>query len=417
MDLSQPRGSSINECISKEDFSVKNTHFDEATALVRAAGQSCLLSKVDIKHAFRLLPVGAQDWKLLGYFWEGCYFLDTRLPFGLRFSPGIFNQFADLICWVLQNNYGLQHLVHYADDFFLVSSNNENVAQKDLTCMCNAFDELNIPLADEKIIGPSDIITYLGIEIKSKLLTISVPKDKYNELMETLRSWLNKNSCTKRQLLSLIGKLSFICKVVRPGRIFLRRLINLSMSVVKLNHYINLNKQALADIRWWWELILETFQITSTDIKLFTDASSVGFGAIYGKCWIQGIWDESAREYSIDFKELFAIVAAVITWGSQWEGKRIVFVTDNLPITQIWHIGTSRSSDIMVLVRKLYLLAAEFGFSASLKHILGVFNPVADALSRLQVLKFKQLVPDAEEVATTLPLAVAELLQNIPQAR
>ena len=74
-----------------------------------------------------------------------------------------------------------------------------------LTCMCNAFDELNIPLADQKIIGPSHIITYLGIEINSKLLTISVPKDKYNELMETLPSWLNKKSCTKRQLLSLIG--------------------------------------------------------------------------------------------------------------------------------------------------------------------------------------------------------------------
>ena len=143
----------------------------------------------------------------------------------------------------------------------------------------------------------------------------------------------------------------------------------------------------------------------------------MGFGAIYGKRWIQGIWGESVREYSIDFKELFAIVAAVITWGSQWERKRIVFVTDNLPITQIWHTGTSRSSDNMVLVRKLYLLAAEFGFSVSLKHILGIFNPVADALSRLQVVKFKQLVPDAEVVATPLPLAVAELLQNIPQMR
>ena len=83
--------------------------------------------------------------------------------------PEIFNQFADLICWALQNNYGLQPWVHHADDFFLVSSNNENVAQKDLASMCNAFDELNIPLADEKIIGTSHIITYLGIEINSKL--------------------------------------------------------------------------------------------------------------------------------------------------------------------------------------------------------------------------------------------------------
>ena len=77
MDLSQPRGSSINE------FSVKYTLFDDAIALVGEAGYSRFLSKVDIKHAFRLLPVKVQDWKLLGYFWEGFYFIDTRLPFGL----------------------------------------------------------------------------------------------------------------------------------------------------------------------------------------------------------------------------------------------------------------------------------------------------------------------------------------------
>ena len=106
-----------------------------------------------------------------------------------------------------------------------------------------------------------------------------------------------------------------------------------------------------------------------------------------------------------------------MTWGSQWEGKRIVFFTDNLPITQIWHSGTSQSSDIMVLVRKLFLLAAQFGFSVSVKHILGIHNPIAGALSRFQVLRFKHLAPDAEVTATQLPLAVSELLLIIPQAR
>ena len=155
--------------------------------------------------------------------------------------------------------------------------------------MCEAFAELNIP--EGKIIGPSHIITYLGIEINSNLLTMSVPKDKYDELM-VVTSWLEKKTCTKRQLLSLIGKLSFICKVVRPGIIFLRRLIDLSMSVQRLSHHININKQVREDIKWWWDflptwnqksLIPESFQITSADIQLFTDASSAGFGAIYGK--------------------------------------------------------------------------------------------------------------------------------------
>ena len=108
MDLSQPKGWSIDENICKEDFSVQYTHFDRATDLVFEAGKSCLISKVDIKHAFRLIPVRKSDWKLLGIIGgKGIFFVDVRLSFGLRSSPGIFNRFADLICWVLRTVFNL----------------------------------------------------------------------------------------------------------------------------------------------------------------------------------------------------------------------------------------------------------------------------------------------------------------------
>ena len=45
MDLSQPRDGSINEYISKDDFSVKYTHFDTATDMVRAAGIGCFFKQ------------------------------------------------------------------------------------------------------------------------------------------------------------------------------------------------------------------------------------------------------------------------------------------------------------------------------------------------------------------------------------
>lgn len=71
MDLSQPEGQSINEFISKEEFPTNYTPFDEATRIVRQLGRGCLLSKIDIKHAYRLLPVRPEDWPLLVYHWNG----------------------------------------------------------------------------------------------------------------------------------------------------------------------------------------------------------------------------------------------------------------------------------------------------------------------------------------------------------
>ena len=155
LDLSQPKGLSINENILKEDFTVQYTHFDEATNLVRQAGQSCFLSKLDIKHAFRLIPVHPSQWHMLCYWWEGNYFVDTVLPFGLRSSPAIFNQFADLVGWVIKTKFGILTIIHYADDFFLVSGQNESIAQQQLNMVCQAFQEMAIPLATEKIMGPT----------------------------------------------------------------------------------------------------------------------------------------------------------------------------------------------------------------------------------------------------------------------
>ena len=306
----------------------------------------------------------------------------------------------------------------------MVSVQSMSLAEEELKKLCKAFKDMGIPLAPEKITGPREVVTYLGIEINSRNLTMAIPRDRFDELMEILPWWKRRKTCIKQQLLSLIGKLSFICKVVQPGRIFLRRLINLSMSVEKLHHHIKLNQQALADIDWWhqflptWSqrsLIPESFKITSSDLKLFTDASSVGFGAIYGDAWIQGKWLEEQKGYSIDFKEMFAILAAALTWGATWERKRIVFVTDDLPIVQIWHIGSTQARSLTVLVSKLYLLAAQIGFCVSFKHILGNYNPIADSLSRFQESRFREVAPNADTTATRVPEAAWKLLKSIPE--
>ena len=60
------------------------------------------MAKTDIESAFRLFPVHPDDWELLGMFWNGFYYFDKVLPFGLRSAPFIFNQLSDAIEWILQ---------------------------------------------------------------------------------------------------------------------------------------------------------------------------------------------------------------------------------------------------------------------------------------------------------------------------
>ena len=69
--------------------------------------------------------------------------------------------------------------------------------------------------------------------------------------------------------------------------------------------------------------------MTSRALQLFTDASSLGFGAVYVDRWVSVAWPQSDSVYDINFLELFSVVAAVLTWGARWSNKQILIYTDN----------------------------------------------------------------------------------------
>ena len=164
-------------------------------------------------------------------------------------------------------------------------------------------------------------------------------------------------------------------------------------------------------------MIPPTRAIRSSDLQLYSDASDKGYGATYGNSWIQGAWNSHESALSIDYRELFAISAATFTWGHRWKGQRIVFITDNKPITQIWDKGTSPSIPIMTLIRPLYLFAACKGFSISFKHIYGIYNVAADALSRFQMDVFRATMPDADALPTPVPTTVPAYQGSPPSKR
>jgi hypothetical protein len=70
--------------------------------------------------AFQNVPVHPNDWELLGMHWQGLYFFNQVLPFGLRSVPYIFNQLSDAIEWIAKNNYTIKHILHILDNFFLI---------------------------------------------------------------------------------------------------------------------------------------------------------------------------------------------------------------------------------------------------------------------------------------------------------
>ena len=191
---------------------------------------------------------------MLCYHWLGSFFVDTRLPFGSRSSPAIFNNFADVLTWILIFVGGILYVVHYLDDFLICAPSSE-LCKNWMSKFKSIFDDIGVPIAGDKTVGPSNTLTYLGIEIDTYTQSIRLPKDKYSALLTLLKEWEGRKKCTKRELLSLIGSLSFAAKVVKPGQIFLRRMIDLAASVNKFSHHISMNSEARRDIQWWLDFL------------------------------------------------------------------------------------------------------------------------------------------------------------------
>ena len=190
------------------------SRFDDA---VQRLGKGALMTKIDIKHAFRICPVRPEDYELLGTFREGLYFFELRLPFGLRSSVFIFNTFGDTLQWILTNKHLIAELIHYLDDFFTAGEAGSPQCAANIEVIKKVFHQLGVPLAEEKLEGPTTEITYLGIEIHSVRQEICLQAEKCNELLCLLDGWTGKKESTKRELLSLIGKLAFASKVVCSG--------------------------------------------------------------------------------------------------------------------------------------------------------------------------------------------------------
>ena len=121
--------------------------------------------------------------------------------------------------------------------------------------MLQHCNQIQAPIKSSKIEGPSTSITFLGIQLDTIAMEASITQERRDALLSELNQFYWHRRCTKQELLSLIGKLSIACKVIPLGRIFLRRLIDLSTTVEKLHHHLPLSQEAKLDLKGWLEIL------------------------------------------------------------------------------------------------------------------------------------------------------------------
>ena len=135
---------------------------DNAVAIIQRLGRDTQLVKLDIKDAYRIVPIHPADHHLLGILWRGQTYIDQSLPFGLRSAPKLFSAVADLIAWALACQ-GVTHQLHYLDDFLFLAAPHTQQGDQMLQLALQTLSRLGVPVAVNKTEGPCTSLTFLGI--------------------------------------------------------------------------------------------------------------------------------------------------------------------------------------------------------------------------------------------------------------
>ena len=419
IDLSHPVNCSVNGGIPKELCSLTYITVDSAIQHIQRVGQGTLLAKIDIKSAFRLLPVHPADRHLLTMSWNHHTYIDTCLPFGLRSAPKLFNVLADLLSWILAQRQ-ISPILHYLDDFLTLGPPESPICAHNLDTIKEVCSFLGIPLALEKVEGPTACLTFLGITLDTQRMEARLPDEKLQRIRTMVAAWLSRKKASKREILSLVGLLQHATKVVKPGRTFVARMYSEAARLKSLSHFTRLTKDFHSDLRWW-HLFISTWngvsflecshQAPPADYRITTDASgSWGCGAVFETQWFQLAWPTEWTRMDIMAKELAPIVLSCAVWGPLIFGKRLEFRCDNNSLVEAINKGSSKQLMVMHLLRCLWFLSAFFEVKLTASHIPGVANTAADMLSRNRATEFLISHPQMSQVPTPVPTPLQKLV-------
>ncbi|CAG2206889.1 unnamed protein product [Mytilus edulis] len=239
LDLSVKGGAAVNGYIDKDSYLGNEVHLkypnvDALVELIKKHGRNCFIFKRDLSRAYRQIFIDLHDVHLVGYKWNDHLYFDRVLSMGLRSAAHICQRVTNAVAFMYRQM-GFD-IVNYLDDFAGVESVDR--ADKAYIELKRLLDSCGLEESSHKAVPPSTRMEFLGIICDTSKLLLQIPDDRLKDIQKILLFWTNKRSAKLRDIQSLVGKLNFMASCVRPGRVFMSRLLNWLRSAYDQTGYI-----------------------------------------------------------------------------------------------------------------------------------------------------------------------------------
>ena len=239
---------------------------------------------MDLQAAYRSVSIRESEHTLTGLQWQfdghsnATYLVDTKLPFGARKSPAIFNRVSKSVQRMM-NRRGYRCVV-MLDDFF-VCGDSFSDCNKAYCELIGLLRSLGFRINWRKVVDPCQDLVFLGIRINTVSGLLSLDQEKTHELVNLLTHTLSVRRLSKHQLQSLTGKLSWASSVITWGRAHLWRFYHGVRQLLQKDHKMQV-KHLHEDLVWWRNILAShsnrrhIWPVVRPEVSLSTDACRCG---------------------------------------------------------------------------------------------------------------------------------------------
>lgn len=398
----------LNNFLVKEHFQMES--IADLPHLLR---QNDWMVKVDIKDAFQHIAIREDHQKYLGFIWEEQVYMFLTMPFGLSSAPRVFTKMMKPIVAACRSN-GMR-LIIYMDDLLLMAET-EELCKSQLHWMLDLMNRLGLMVNWEKSeLAPTRTIGFLGHQVDSASMTISLPSKRMKDLRSVITDLLSQETPTTRVASQVLGKMGASVLAIQTSRLHTRALLRDKLrawaSEPNWDAPCHLSGETRAELRLWLSELESwngrTLLPVPPEMVLFTDASQKGWGAalttlstssstgdpprphiLFQNLQRQqrrtgGSFSEDEAPLHINAKELLGVLFGIRAFLPALRGKAILLRIDNMTaVAHVNHMGGTHSETLSRIAELIWKEALQARMHLRAEHIAGVDNVEADEESR-----------------------------------
>jgi len=213
-------------------------------------------------------------------------------------------------------------MIVYIDDI-LVMAKSSDLVKSHLEALTHLLTGLGFIINTTKsITTPTQQIEFLGLQVNSTTLHLSIPGEKMHHLKMEVSRNLQRPQVTAQQLAQLIGKLQAALQVILPALLLywslqgdLQKALNHSSQ--DYNTLLSLSPSAWEELTWWSERLAQwngkALLHQEQTVTIRSDASLQGWGAVCNGTGTGGPWSQLEQGMHINWLELLVATLAVKT--------------------------------------------------------------------------------------------------------